>query len=1152
MFPTSFKKVVRTYSRQTKRPLYDEEPPTKRRRVERAESASSPSTTPAHRSPVEPLSPARVSSAPLSSSPQPSLPTSDPATRSSPPSSPALQSSPPPDSKRRPVFSLFRRKLKHSISAPEVLSERNQNAQSPPKPLPPKKKRMVQMQLDLVGQHRKACKTCGMEYIPSSAEDAALHKKFHAMNFGGVDCTKAMVERLRQKQIWNGGEGSFIAVVGRRDALALRNKASDVLKVVNTELAAVSIDDEDLWSQTTFAAMAESSENDASTTGKCDRFKVYLYIRGQKCVAACVAERIREAFTVLAQDQAAEQQTQTQTQTLDESQSSSISVSTAADTVLLGISRIWVSNQFRKQGLARKLLDCTRSDFMYGMTVEKRLTAFSQPTESGGKLARKYFESEAGWHVLTTVTEQSIRTFERLFGRKLNFSKSKTNQYMRLPPVTLLVRHGVMLGCTGGVCCGMVGLSSLSLQICARAIGGCDRPRRTKHQQLQQRQSSALHTPLHSSFSLSVEQCIVYNCAMSSGNPFRTSVALNQAPSSRTSVISSESRRPEVGTQDDDVPAHTVSPPPRTKKHVRIESTAISIPPQPDISSPDDSPRTLFAPQPAAAQYAGSQPPASSAAYSNSSPSPGAYTREPGRSYDMAAPDSLGSSNSASGRGYPALSPSGVPANPFAKTLASMEPSRAGGEDREGAAQGSNSNNRASLDVESFKNMLLTGRPYPRQATQAPQPPIAPNSANAAVVESGSSTDASSISRQSLLEPAQEAPTESPRTSYEMARSDEDSVAGLTPERTRSKRKPPPAPASRHGKLVSPRQPQTVSFDSFAATEVASSPVTRSRNTSDTSKPLPPTPIPSSQPPSINAPAKTWHATSPSAENVEEPLSRSNSRQKRPPPPVPLARRQSQLRHSSAEQRSRSSSSLTLSSQHSSEVPASTASPTPGEIASNATAAVSTKSPPPPPPSRRGARLSDMGASSANSSSTELPQRSTSVRTTGSSRGPSSRRSTLDDEPEPPASRTSSKRNSRIVSTESPHTGMPPPPPPPRRRPGSNRSSLDQPRPSLAALATSSPPSSRRTSTDLRRTSLDHNRRASGASEHSLRHEYVPADDEGAGEYALYSPREEAEDKLAKGDGEGEERKDSNNILEDMEKFQREIDELRNRYKQAG
>ncbi|KAF9701122.1 hypothetical protein EKO04_000730 [Ascochyta lentis] len=668
---------------------------------------------------------------------------------------------------------------------------------------------------------------------------------------------------------------------------------------------------------------------------------------------------------------------------------------------------------------------------------------------------------------------------------------------------------------------------------------------------------------------------------MSSGNPFRASLAPHPAPSSsvpQASITTPETGRPEAGAQDDDVLAHAaVSPPPRTKKHVRIESTATAIPPQPDVPSPDDSAHTSFAPQHPSGQYAGPSPAAPSAGYANSSP--GAYTREPGRSYAMAAPHPMESVSNGPAADFPALSPSAVPANPFAKTLASMEPQqRASGEDRAPAEGATPGNNRASLDVESFKNMLLTGQPYPRQTsqssqnTQSPQLPTAPSSASAAVVESGSSTDASSISRQSLLEAAHEAPLESPRTSHEMARSEEDEVPSLTPERTRSKRKPPPAPAHRHGKLVSPRQPQTVSFDSFAATEVAPSPVTRPRNTSDTSKPLPPTPVLSSPPLHVDTPEKGRDNTSPPMERLDESLSRSNSLQKkRAPPPVPLARRQSQLRHSSTENRSRSSSSLTLSSQHSLEAPVSAMVPTPGEVASNATTTASLKSPPPPPPSRHGARLSDVGASSANSSSTELPQRSTSVRTTNSSHGPSSRRSTLDGEPplaEAGMNRTSStasKRNSlRLASSESTGSVMPPPPPPPRRRPGSGRSSLDQQRP---LIPSSSPTESRRTSTehrrtstDLRRTSLDVHRRTSGASEHSQRHEYAATEDKAGSEYALYSPREEAEDSLAAGvipatgagAGEGEGRKDSNNILDDMEKFQREIDELRNRYKQAG
>jgi hypothetical protein len=71
------------------------------------------------------------------------------------------------------------------------------------------------------------------------------------------------------------------------------------------------------------------------------------------------------------------------------------------------------------------------------------------------------------------------------------------------------------------------------------------------------------------------------------------------------------------------------------------------------------------------------------------------------------------------------------------------------------------------------------------------------------------------------------------------------------------------------------------------------------------------------------------------------------------------------------------------------------------------------------------------------------------------------------------------------------------------------------------------------------------------ASESSLRREYAPADDKGASEYALYSPNEESENKLVADNVLAEARSDSTNILDDMEKFQREIEELRLRYNKA-
>jgi hypothetical protein len=74
------------------------------------------------------------------------------------------------------------------------------------------------------------------------------------------------------------------------------------------------------------------------------------------------------------------------------------------------------------------------------------------------------------------------------------------------------------------------------------------------------------------------------------------------------------------------------------------------------------------------------------------------------------------------------------------------------------------------------------------------------------------------------------------------------------------------------------------------------------------------------------------------------------------------------------------------------------------------------------------------------------------------------------------------------------------------------------------------------------------NRRTSIASESSLRREYAPVDDKAGNEYALYSPLEESEKRLGGSSAGMGGRSGSNSILDDMDKFQREIEELRLKY----
>ncbi|KAF2259950.1 hypothetical protein CC78DRAFT_502296 [Lojkania enalia] len=389
------RKPVKTYTRQRKHSRSNEGPPMKRRRVDTLDRtletncplpidniSSSPSHDLSIYPPSSPKGPRIFSNASLQSTPS---------------SSPQRSKPSPPVQRRRPIFSFFKRQ---SDPAPGPLNPLSDHPPNIPAPGLNPKKKLVQAQLDLVPDIRKTCKTCGMQYIPSNPSDIQLHKKFHAMNVGGIDLPKSFVEKvLRRKQVNGGADGSFIAVISRRDSTALRSRAVDVLNVVNTELAAVPIPDGLLWSQAhvpsadLWAPRESGDEREMKITAT-DRYKLYMYILRHKCVGACLAERIHEAHTVLDREQVSPAP-----DLLSRDSPSCISISSNKDPVMLGISRIWTSNLHRKHGIATRLLDAASKDFVYGMTVEKDMMAFSQPTESGGRLARKWFGRRNGWHV---------------------------------------------------------------------------------------------------------------------------------------------------------------------------------------------------------------------------------------------------------------------------------------------------------------------------------------------------------------------------------------------------------------------------------------------------------------------------------------------------------------------------------------------------------------------------------------------------------------------------------------------------------------------------------------------------------------------------------------------------------------------------------
>ncbi|KAL6940037.1 hypothetical protein ACO0QE_003916 [Hanseniaspora vineae] len=57
---------------------------------------------------------------------------------------------------------------------------------------------------------------------------------------------------------------------------------------------------------------------------------------------------------------------------------------------LAGISRIWVSKHYRRKGIALKLLEAAQKNFHNGVELKPLQIAWSQPSESGSKTAKKF------------------------------------------------------------------------------------------------------------------------------------------------------------------------------------------------------------------------------------------------------------------------------------------------------------------------------------------------------------------------------------------------------------------------------------------------------------------------------------------------------------------------------------------------------------------------------------------------------------------------------------------------------------------------------------------------------------------------------------------------------------------------------------------
>lgn len=297
---------------------------------------------------------------------------------------------------------------------------------------------LTQMQISLGQEVQKKCKTCGMEYVLSSVEDRRLHDKYHKQNTEGCEVGKDFVQKSRAHTAFEGARsGDRICVVDNSDTYARRKKALAALEIVQREMGAVPISEKQIWGVKGAGVPTDDTE---------PRCAAYMYIRNNKCIGFLLVERIMEAQRVVAPPtsvvekadmrpkstmsavEALKARKRAEEGMLARAESCPIQLSAMKYPALIGVSRIWTSPSHRHQNIATTLLNTALIDHnqrakrsqlkiengdlsaypravqvghlqSLGNDLGKEDLAFSQPTEAGARLARKWFGKPYGWMV---------------------------------------------------------------------------------------------------------------------------------------------------------------------------------------------------------------------------------------------------------------------------------------------------------------------------------------------------------------------------------------------------------------------------------------------------------------------------------------------------------------------------------------------------------------------------------------------------------------------------------------------------------------------------------------------------------------------------------------------------------------------------------
>uniref|UniRef100_A0A672G9T7 Uncharacterized LOC115394029 n=2 Tax=Salarias fasciatus TaxID=181472 RepID=A0A672G9T7_SALFA len=205
-----------------------------------------------------------------------------------------------------------------------------------------------------------ACSVCGMLYSAANPEDESQHLLFHNQFISAVKYVGWKKERILGEY----PDGKIILVLPDDPKYALK-KVEEIREMVDNDLGFQQVET------------------------KCpSQTKTFLFISNDKKVAGClIAEHIQEGYRVIEEPMPEGSEGE---KVMFERQRAWC-CSTTPEPAICGISRIWVVNMMRRQGIASRMIECLRNNFIYGSYLSKDEIAFSDPTPDGKLFATKYF-----------------------------------------------------------------------------------------------------------------------------------------------------------------------------------------------------------------------------------------------------------------------------------------------------------------------------------------------------------------------------------------------------------------------------------------------------------------------------------------------------------------------------------------------------------------------------------------------------------------------------------------------------------------------------------------------------------------------------------------------------------------------------------------